>query len=100
MVKKKINICFANPKINMSDHLNDLIEAVTWASHNLAMRHRIKIEGPILKNDKWITIFVESEEEVQNIGRHLRGISIYLLKNKKCYSNYLIGKRLLYYFDD
>ena len=104
MVTKKVCIAFADPRIKVEDHLNpDICDAIARASHNLYCRYKIKLQMPSITKDKYLRIELEiPDERVENfnIGRHLRGLSIHLLKSRpEYYKQYLVGKRLLYYWE-
>lgn len=104
MIKTLVRIDFASPEIDMSQNYKLICEAVTYASHNLCMRHDIILHQPILVDDEF-DCYCMMELEIPegqinnfNFGRHLRGISQYLLKRyPDKFSSYLIGTRLLFY---
>lgn len=98
---KRIILSFANPKIRACDHLNDLTEAIESAFCNLKSRFKITLKGPIIIQDTLVAVDVTFPEGTKfNVGRRLRGISVYLLKNKpEIYKQYQIGTRLLTYIE-
>ena len=46
LVKKLVQIDFANPKWNAADHIQDIRKAVESASLNLFSRHDVRVELP------------------------------------------------------
>ena len=42
----EVKIGYVNPLYDIKNDIGPLTDAVTWASHNLALRHGIKLEGP------------------------------------------------------
>lgn len=102
MTRKSIFIEFANPKIKAVDHILDILEAADYAQFNLYVRHKIRLQKPYVLDDRVILEMdiPENLGETINYGNHLRGISIYLLKNRgDFYKKYRIGNRLLYYME-
>ena len=97
---KKVEIYFADPSILIGDHLEDVTEAINWASANLRLRHSIivrKIDCEV--GHRFVTITLELPNSMLELsaGRHLRGISKWLLKNRPdIYENHRVGNRLLY----
>lgn len=103
LVKKLVQIDFANPKWNAADHIQDIRKAVESASLNLFSRHNVRVELPIITDDNKVIMEVRIPQEKANsfsIGNHCRGISAYLLKycNQR-YEDAVIGKRLLNYVE-
>ena len=92
---------FANPRIRAIDHLADIIKAAKHASANLYCRYRILLDVPWATEDGKVVVEMEVPDIfAKNIGNRLRGISIYLLKNRgEYYDQFRIGKRLLFYID-
>lgn len=104
MVTKYVHIEFANPKIRAAWHLlPDISEAVEHASHNLYLRHKVKVKMPLIVHDSKVIIKMEIPENIAekfNAGNHLRGVSQYLLKLRPdYYKKFTIGNRLLFYVD-
>lgn len=97
---KTVVIFFRDPKILMSEHLDKINEAVDHAEHNLCMRHNVKIQGRgLYSNGYAIDLDIPSDSDF-NIGKHLRGLSIYLLKKySSIYSPMKQGTSLLSYQD-
>ena len=99
-MKKNVYISFASPSISVKDHVEDFREAVKWASHNLALRHKIELIDHGVENDFMykIELIVPETFENFNAGRHLRGISRWLIiKRPEYYTSYKVGIRLLNY---
>lgn len=97
----EVYIGYKDPKYDIRDDMGPLRDAVTWASHNLALRHRIKLEGPYGEGEK---VYVRLSGKIAdnfNIGNHLRGISNYLMKNFSYIKqfNYTPGQGLLYFIE-
>lgn len=104
MVTKYICVEFASPAILAIHHvLPDINEAVEHASHNLYVRHKVKIKMPLIVRDGRVIIKMEVPDEKAekfSPGNHLRGISGYLLKKRPdYYEKFRIGKRLMSYAD-
>lgn len=95
----EVKIGYVNPKFDIREDRGPLRDAVEWASHGLAMRHRIRLEGPYYNDgDTYVRLSGIEFDDNFNAGRHLRGISGYLMKNpyiKQFY--YRKGKGLLYF---
>ena len=102
MITKTVLIEFANPKIRAVDHISDIREAVFYAQGNLLHRHHITLNMPIVIDGfVFVELYLpENIDENFSIGRHLRGISGYLLsKYGDFYKDYLVGARLLNYIE-
>lgn len=107
MEERYVLISFAKPLIYTPEVENDIRMAVKSASHNLWIQHKIDVS--ILKiwaTSIGYTVFIlklDIPNEIQHtfsIGRHLRGISNYLLRYcKKTYLPYKVGNRLLQYLE-
>lgn len=100
-VTKYIKIEFANPNIKAIDALQDIVQAIKHATVNLKSRYDVTIEKLRIYSEDNVIIEMSipiSICENFSIGRHLKGISNYLLKqcNGK-YDKYVVGKRLLFY---
>lgn len=100
-MQKRIEIYFANPLVSMSDHKSDIETALKHASHNLYSKHKINMTIPIQKMDTKAVVILKGDMDADfNAGRHLKGVSTYLLNHCKYpYKQYRIGTRLLYYCD-
>lgn len=100
---KRIQLKFADPRIKAENHIRDICAAVENASHNLFMRHRVRITSPIITDNDKVTVEIDIPDKIKrsfSIGHHLRGISKYLLNEYgDCYKKLQVGKRLLYYID-
>lgn len=99
-VIKKIMIEFANPKLKASEYLPQIREAADHASVNLKARHDILLCIPQCIDG---LVFVNCQVPTEiasdwSIGHHLRGISIYLLKNYFSKDD-CFGNRLLHYIE-
>lgn len=100
-MQKRIEIYFTDPLMSMKDHKSDIMAALKHASHNLYSRHKIDMIIPIREIDNKVVIILDGDMDASfNIGNHLRGISMYLLKHCDYpYEQHKIGSRLLYYRD-
>ena len=86
------------------DFFKDIEEAVLYTSHNLALRHNCTVTTPLQRTeclpDRAVRLYLLTESEditIDNMGRHLRGISAYLLKKwPDKYNKYKRGTRLFY----
>ena len=96
--QRLIQIEFASPKILAKDRLNDISEAVSHSNRNLYYKHNVFISSPFVKNDKvFVNLNIPTAlSESFNVGNHLRGISLYLLREKD-YKQYRVGTRLLFF---
>lgn len=96
---KRINIYFADPEVSIKNHFSDVDKAIRHASHNLYSKHNIEILPSIELKDNHVTFEMTGDIDSNFcFGRHLRGISNYLLK--RCsypYKDYRVGTRLLFY---
>ncbi len=98
---KTIKIEFCNPLINIYQAIDDIIDAIKNASYNLYSRHGVKILKPILYTNEAVIIILNIPEYFEKtflVGRHLKGVSEYLLK--QCdgrYNQYIVGTRLMKY---
>lgn len=98
---KTIKIEFCNPLINIHHAIDDIADAIKNASYNLYSRHGINILKPILYTSEAVIINLkipEYFEKTFSVGRHLKGVSEYLLK--QCdgqYNQYVVGTRLMKY---
>ena len=105
MVTKTIRINFAHEKLWMRDHFYpDVFDALHYISHDLYARYGIILREISEVNSISISIKIEVPDEINknfNIGKRLKGLSNYLLKNyPERYKPYLVGTRLLYYWED
>lgn len=103
MAIKRIQLKFADPRIQARNHIRDICSAVENASHNLFMRHRVRITPPIVTDNGKVIVEIDIPDEIKrrfSIGCHLRGISKYLLDEYgDRYKKFQVGKRLLHYID-
>lgn len=96
----EVKIGYVDPKYDIRYDMGPLRDAVTWASHNLALRHRICLEGPYETADcVYVRLSGINFDDSFNVGNHLRGISSHLMKNHPYIKNYIYkpGKGLLYF---
>ena len=103
LVTKHIILEFADSRIHASDRLHDIREAAEYAGLNLFGRFEVRLGYPKLteKGDVMVEVGIpDTIAENFSVGNHLRGISRYLLRRYgDRYREYLVGKRLLLYFD-
>lgn len=101
MIRKVVEIYFADPSILIGDHVEDILEAIDWASANLRLRHRIRIRSidcEIGTRSMMLTLELPDNMLTFSAGNHLRGIANWLLKNKPdAYKKHRVGTRLLYF---
>ena len=99
MMIKQINLYFADPEVSIKNHFADIDKAIKHASHNLYSRHKIEILPSVKLEDNHVTFEMTGDIDSNFcFGRHLRGISIYLLKCCSYpYKEHCIGTRLLFY---
>ena len=100
MVIKKIVIEFANRNIDAVDYISDISDAVTSVEKYLLTWRQISVMGLYkVRNKVVLEIAIPGEiSESFTPGRHLRGISKYLLSKKgSFYKPFLVGTRLLHY---
>lgn len=100
MVRKVVVINFANGNLKAINRITDISEAVAHAEKNLLIKHGIAVMGLYDTKNKLVLELGIPDEISENFtpGRHLRGISKYLLnKNEKYYKYFLVGTRLLHY---
>lgn len=102
LISKKVQIEFANPQMRAIDAIQDIRDAAKYAGLNLFSRYDVRLQMPMAyENDKVVVEIMipqEQEKTFKNIGNHLRGIALYLLKNcNGKYDQYIMGKRLLVY---
>lgn len=91
-------IKFVNPSLNIYHAISDMSDAIKNASYNLYSRYGVTILKPVIYTDDAVVVKLKIPQNDFSIGRHLRGISKYLLE--KCndrYSRYVVGTRLLTY---
>lgn len=97
----EVEIGYKDHRFDIRNDMGPLRDACTWASHNLALRHHIRLEGPYGKGERvYVRLYGKMDDDF-NIGNHLRGISLYLMKNftwAKVF-NYKPGVGLLYFID-
>lgn len=102
LISKKVQIEFANPQMRAIDAIQDIRDAAKYAGLNLFSRYDVRLQMPMAyENDKVVVEILipqDQEKTFNNIGNHLRGIALYLLKNcNGKYDQYIMGKRLLVY---
>lgn len=56
---------------DIRNDMGPLRDACTWASHNLALRHHITLEGPYLKGERVYLRLSGKMDDDFNIGNHL-----------------------------
>lgn len=98
-MKQLVRLDFANPRINIVEHYDDVLAAVKHASHNLYCRHRVEVLDLYTDND-CLMLLLEIPNSVTEfrLGAHLTGISKYLLdKHETVYRPYMVGSRLLFF---
>ena len=99
---KKVTIAFADRRLDPKDHQKDIQNAILNAKLNLMCRHKIVIEDFTFEPNGLISLMIEvpDSKDFSNAGSRLKGISKYLMNYCKFpYKNYLVGTRLLLYFD-
>ena len=104
MVTKKIAIKFVKLQVEMGETIrNDINDAIWAASHNLYTRYGIILKLEEITDSQTIIVKMEiPDDKTENFkpGNHLRGISKYLLKIRpNFYKRFLLGKRLLIYWE-
>ncbi len=103
LISKNIQIEFADARIRAVDAIHDIRKAAESASLNLYSRYDVQLQYPMLADNDRVIVEIKIPDSIVNefaIGNHLRGISNYLLK--RCngrYNQYVVGKRLLNYFE-
>ena len=100
MITKTIHIKFADPKVETVNHISEIFEGAKHAEHNLLVKNGMTLHMPYEANNKvFLKIDIPDEcAENFNPGRHLRGISKYMLAEYgDIYKKHLVGTRLLYY---
>lgn len=95
-----VQIDFAHPNIAACEHLEDIRAAIKNAKRNLYGRHGVYI-GNLRKVKNSSSVLIDLGipfEKIRtfSLGRHLRGISDYLLKDPY-YRDKRYGTRLLTY---
>ena len=99
----KIAIDFTKPSIrnfHSDEYIEDVRKAIHIASLNLLFRHKIELsELKVTSNGLWyVEMSVPDDVSIDNFGRHLRGVSKYLLNCwPEKYDPLRTGTRLLYY---
>lgn len=80
-------------------HMEDLLAAVNHAAYNLQARHHVQVVGlEVHRGDVVLTLEVpDTVAPSFPVGRHLKGIGAYLLKECSGYQELVVGKRLLSY---
>ena len=102
MIRKTVVIEFTNSKIRAVDRISDICEAVKHAQGNLWYRHHVILRMPIV-TDGFVLVNLDIPEDIAdnfNVGKHLRGMSKYLLSEYGYfYQDYLVKKQLLCYME-
>lgn len=101
LVSKYIGIEFSDPRIRAIDAIQDIREATSHAGLNLYSRFDVQLQYPMPKGNQ-VVVEIKIPDTIVDtfsIGNHLRGISSYLLKKYPKYEKYVVGKRLLSYYD-
>ena len=102
MKRKKVYLFFGKLGIRTEDHLDELRCACDWAQWSLS-RYHILLFQPRVGQDGRVYVELNVPDEVKepfNTGRHLRGISSYLLTHYPYMKEYRTGNRLLWYVED
>ncbi len=105
MVTKRIQLEFADTTVKAIDHIQDIRKAAESAGLNLLSRYDVQLQYPKPTADDKVVVEIYIPEEIVDtfaVGNHLRGISSYLLDERKYgdrYKKYCVGKRLLNYIE-
>lgn len=103
MGRKKVMIAFADRRLDPKDHVEDIKKAIESASLGLRYRHKIIIEEfNLVEVMGFISLVVKvpDNKKIKSLGIRLKGISRYLIHECEFpYKNYLVGDRLLSYFE-
>ncbi|WP_026666809.1 hypothetical protein [Butyrivibrio sp. AE2005] len=105
MVTKKIQLEFANNSVKAIDHIQDIRKAAEYAGLNLFSRYDVQLQYPMPTSDDKVFVEIYIPEKIVDtfaVGNHLRGISSYLLDEKRYgdrYKKVCVGKRLLNYIE-
>lgn len=96
-----VRIEFADHRLDAFDYKDQLTEAVRFARKNLWCRHDVFVKDPVIFNHEVYVILEFGEgsnlnEDTFSIGKHLRGISKYLVSNYD-FQKHKVGSRLLYF---
>lgn len=103
MVTKKIQLEFADPRIRAIDYIQDIRKAAENAGLNLYARYDVQLQYPLPTPEGKVVVDIKIPEQIADtfaVGKHLRGISSYLIS--RCgerYQKFLVGKRLLNYIE-
>ena len=97
MVYTKVKLQFADSKIDILKHFNDVQQAIRFARINLWDRCEIMLYDPRVDNEE-VFVTMVSEDKIDNVGHHLQGVSRYLLKSD-FYKEHRVGTRLLKYVE-
>ena len=97
-MKKTVQIEFADPRLQAIDCFHDLQRAADSANLNLISRFGVKLE-PLRPVNGRVFVDIQIPDHIADgfaIGRHLRGVSRWLLAYYPSrYTDFLVGKRLL-----
>ena len=100
LVKWVVQVDFARPSMAACDHLEDIRAAVGSAKRNLYERHGVYIGNVRKVKNSSLVLFdlgiPEQYVDSFSLGRHLRGVSDFLLKDP-FYRSCKYGTRLLLY---
>ena len=103
MIKKIVQLEFADSRIRAIDHIQDLRKAAEKAGLNLFSRYNVRLQYPMPTPDDRVVVEIDIPDEIAAtfaIGNRLRGISQFLLdKMKDSYQPFLVGNRLLHYIE-
>lgn len=105
MVTKRIQLEFADSAIKAIDHIQDIRKAAESAGLNLFSRYDVQLQCPMPTADDKVVVEIYIPEEIVDtfaVGNHLRGISSYLLEERRYgdrYKKFCVGKRLLNYIE-
>ena len=100
-VIRRVQLRLAKPSENIVDYIEDISLAVEHVKYNLATRHHVDVSNLRVGfgNTLLLDLFIPEAISCSfSIGRHLRGISKYLLSEfYDRYAQLLVGTRLLEY---
>lgn len=100
MTTKKIYMFFASDPFKTVEYFEEIKEACEHAKWNL-YRYKMYLHTPkIAENmEVYVELDCHNENDIGNVGNHLRGISLYLLKHYPFMQKLKVGKRLLYFYE-
>ena len=95
---KYIKIEFANKDISAVDRYEDIYNAVKSIELVVFSRHDIRLQRPSIHGNYVVMEATMPDTEYLPIGKYLRGVADYVLKNNRSfYEKYITRKRLLVY---